>query len=312
MLESDLVAEAVGEALPAASGRVRAHVETCAPCRDELGRYRAIDGVVGRLATAPLDDRGLDRAREALRARLGDLRSRLVSYRVFPSPFGHLLIARSEVGVLLVEYLGRGRTLTGSQLRRRRDLEVIEDGREVEALERELLDYLAGRRRELSWPLDLRLARSSFHRRVLDATLAIPYGAVMSYAGLAREIGRPDAVRAAAQALRWNPLPIVIPCHRVVGSSGSLTGYAGGGTDRKETLLTAEGVPIVHRAREARIRRDAMYVRAPGEPEYCLPSCASVDPFAAGGVLFASREQARAAGLDPCTTCRPDLHPLGA
>ncbi len=128
--------------------------------------------------------------------------------------------------------------------------------------------------------------------------------------GLAREVGRPRAVRAAAQALRWNPVPIVIPCHRVVGTSGALTGYAGGTTERKQKLLAIEGIPMVKAGRDFRIRRDAMYVLAPGDTEYCLPTCPSVDPFPLGGVLSGSRARAEATGLAPCTTCRPDLHPL--
>jgi hypothetical protein len=71
-----------------------------------------------------------------------------------------------------------------------------------------------------------------------------------------------------------------------------------------------EGVPLTRIPHDYRIRREAMYVRAPGDSEYCLPSCPSVDPFPKGGVLFASRGRAEAAGYGPCTTCRPDLHPL--
>ena len=171
-------------------------------------------------------------------------------------------------------------------------------------------DYLDGRTHRLTWPLDFRLAHSEFHRKVLEATAAIPYGAVMSYQGLAHGIGRPQAVRATAQALRWNPLPIVVPCHRVIGSSGALTGYAGGETTRKQQLLAVEGVPTVRRRDDFEVQRDAMYILAPGDREYCLPTCPTVDPFPRGGVLFAARDQAEAQGLQPCSGCRPDLHPL--
>src|SRR3989304_4723326 len=96
-----------------------------------------------------------------------------------------------------------------------------EGGAEGEVLYRELLESLEHKRTRLEWPLDLRLARSDFHRRVLEATAGIPYGAIMSSAGVACELGKPSAVRAVAQALRWTPLPIVVPCHRVVGASGA-------------------------------------------------------------------------------------------
>ena len=330
-IEADLMASAMGEAEPAISRRVNQHVEQCAPCRDDLERYRAIEGEVaamrshGPAVCLPAAD--LARAREQLESRLLDLRSRLVAYEIFPSPLGDVLIARSEQGVVLLEYLEAhgAKGLRGSRLARAAGLEPVEDRGEVEGLYRDFRDYLDGRSSRLGWPLDLRLVRSPFHRAVLQATAEIPYGAVVSYSGLARGIGRPRAVRAVAQALRWNPLPVAIPCHRVIGVSGALVGYAGGETGRKQKLLAVEGVPLAPlplasprtpRPRRSkarpyyRIRRDAMYVRAPGDMEYCLPSCPSTDVFPVGGELFGTRERAEAVGLAPCTACRPDLHPL--
>jgi O-6-methylguanine DNA methyltransferase len=211
-----------------------------------------------------------------------------------------------------VEYVGRRTAPAATRLARLGQLEIVEDAGETETFARELTEYLEGRRTRLEWPLDLRLVRSEFHRGVLQRTAEIPYGAVVSYAGLAQELGKPRAVRAAAQALRWNPLPIVIPCHRVIGSSGALTGYAGGTTEKKQRLLAIEGVPMARSGHDFRIRRDAMYVLAPGESEYCLPTCGSSDPFPRGGILFASRQCAESKGFVPCTSCRPDLHPLAA
>lgn len=311
-IENDLLAEAVGEGEPAKSRRVEAHVAGCSSCRRDLERYRRIDAATGELARELPEAAVVARSRERLEARLLDLRSRLVAYEIFPSPVGDVLMARSEQGILLVEYLrGHGRgALKGSRLARTPGIEAVENRAELEHFYGELRAYLDGRTHRLTWPLDFRLARSAFHRKVLEATAAIPYGAVMSYQGLACEIGRPEAVRAAAQALRWNPLPIVIPCHRVIGSSGALTGYAGGKSDRKRKLLSVEGVPTIRKQGDFEVRRDAMYLLAPGEHEYCLPSCASTDPLPRGGVLFGAREQAEAVGLTPCGTCRPDLNPL--
>lgn len=310
-IEPELIAAAVGEAEPAGARRVAEHVDRCRPCREELQRYRALEAEVAGLRQAGADPAPREAAALArLRQSLGDLRSRLLSGAVVSSPLGPILIACSEQGVALVEYLDRGPRPPRRIRVGRRELELLPPGREAEALGRDLAEYLAGRRTRLSWPLDLRLVRSDFHRRVLEATAAVPYGAVLSYAGLAHEIGRPRAVRAAAQALRWNPLPIVIPCHRVVGVSGALTGYAGGHTGRKQRLLALEGVPTARTRRALRIRREAMYVRSPGDVEYCLPTCAAVDPFPQGALLFASRARAEAEGLRPCSSCRPDLHPL--
>ena len=210
-----------------------------------------------------------------------------------------------------MEYLDADATVDASRLRRAADFTLTEGNGEIDTLYRDLVDYIEGRRTRLDWPLDFRLARSDFHRRVLDATAAIPYGAVVSYAGLAREIGRPDATRAVAQALRTNPLPIVVPCHRIVGTSGALTGYAGDKISLKERLLGVEGVPTAHAPHDVRIARDMMYIRAGHDPEYCIPSCGDLATITLARLtLFATRERAESIGLAPCTSCRPDLHPL--
>lgn len=307
-IEPDLIAAATGEAAPAAAGRVDAHIARCESCRDDYARYRAVNAVVGDLRAAIPGDG--ERARARLVERLADLRSRLVHYRVFPSPLGPLLIARSEQGVSLVEYLARGGA-TGSRLFRAAGVEAQEDGADLERFHREILDYLAGRRTRLDWPLDLRLARSAFHRAVLQATAEIPYGAVSSYAGIAHDIGKPAAVRAVAQALRHNPLPIVVPCHRIIGSAGTLVGYAGSRIGMKERLLGVEGVPTIHTG-TPRIERRTMYHYDPNpDRQYCLPTCGDIARRPLGQVkLFGDREQAEAAGLEPCVDCRPDLHEL--
>jgi methylated-DNA-[protein]-cysteine S-methyltransferase len=308
-VEPLLPAVASSEADAVTSRRVESHLVGCSDCRAELARFRAIEGGLSALRDrAPVA--GAARSLARLEVKLADLRHRLVRYRIFPSPFGSILLARSEEGVLLVEYLGRSHRLSDSRLTRVSGIETAEDGHESESLFKDLRDYLAGKRTRLDWPLDLRLVHSQFHRSVLEKTAAIPYGAVESYAGVAAEIGRPKAVRAAAQALRWNPLPIVIPCHRVIGSSGALTGYAGGTTEKKKKLLAIEGVRTVRLGDDFSIRRDAMYILQPGEEEYCLPTCPSVKSLRLGSKLFASRSRAEETGLRPCTTCRPDLHPL--
>jgi len=116
-----------------------------------------------------------------------------------------------------------------------------------------------------------------------------------------------------AQALRWNPLPIVIPCHRVIGSSGALVGYAGRKVALKQRLLAIEGVRAVPARGDFRVPREAMYALHVGESEYCLPICGSLASRPLSElVLFGSRERAEAAGFAPCTSCRPDLHPLSA
>jgi len=313
-IEPDLVAAATGDAEPGAVRRVEHHIDGCSACRSELHRYREIDSVVGTLRRAPAPADSVARAREGLESRLADLKSRLVSYRVFPSPLGHILIARSEHGVSLVEYLHGRRDLSASRLSRVAGLELQEDGVETETLYRELLEYLRGDRTRLEWPLDLRLARSDFHRAVRRATAAIPYGAVTSYAGIAAEIGKPAATRAVAQALRWNPLPIVVPCHRIIGTSGALSGYSGNRVALKQRLLAVEGIHAGGQRSDSHVVRSSLYhYERNDQHEYCLPTCGDIARHPIGAVtLLATRELAGSLGLVPCTSCRPDLHPLAA
>ena len=312
-IQPDLVATATGDAVPGAEARVQAHVSECPPCRRELERYRSIDRIVADIRRAPIAGDRADVARGDLEYRLAELRRRAVTARTWDSPIGPLLIAKSDQGVVLVEYLDSARGVVASRALRRAGVEILEDVTETESFYQQILEYLAGERTRLGWPLDYRLATSDFQREVLQVTAVLPYGAVTSYARLAREIGRPTATRAVAQALRHNPLPLVVPCHRVVGGTGALTGYAGDKLSLKERLLTLEGVPVEHRRRQAHITRDAMYVRADHDRAYCLPTCGSLPTLPLWRLtLFTSRERAESSGLAPCTDCRPDLHPLAS
>jgi methylated-DNA-[protein]-cysteine S-methyltransferase len=307
-IESDLIGAATGEATPPAAERVQAHVATCPPCRDDFTRYRAIDTAVGALRAAAPPAGDAETARQRLLGRLADIKTRVVGYRVVASPLGPILIASSEHGVALIEYLGRD-GVPASRLFRLAGIEPREDSGELERFERELLDFLAGRRTRLDWPLDLRGAGSGFQREVLEATAAVPYGAVSSYTGIAGHLGKPAAVRAVAQALRHNPLPIVVPCHRIVGSGGDLVGYAGTRIGLKEQLLKVEGVPTLH-ARMPKIARRSLYhYETNPSREYCLPTCGDIARRPIDW-LFSTREQAEAQGLVPCTSCHPELFPL--
>jgi O-6-methylguanine DNA methyltransferase len=291
---------------------VQAHTAACPSCARELERYRALDGVLADWGQERGRAEAVTRARRRLENGLADLRRRLLIGRVFDSPLGPLLIARSEEGVSLVEYLDDAQGGVRSRLAREAGLELVEDGAEIEALYRDVLDYLEGKRTRLEWPLDLRLARSDFERAVLRATAAVPYGAVTSYTGIADEIGQHSSVRAVAQALRHNPVPIAVPCHRIVGIGGDLTGYAGHRLGLKERLLAVEGVPSEHGATAPRVARGKLYHYEANEArEYCLPTCGDIAHRPIGRVtLYASRVRAEAGGLVPCTSCRPDLHPL--
>jgi len=116
---------------------------------------------------------------------------------------------------------------------------VVEDRLKLQRVADSILEYLEGRRPRFSYRLDLG-ALTEFSRSVLDVTRSIPYGSLRSYKWVADMIGHPRAVRPVGQALSHNPLPIVVPCHRVVQSDGALGGYSGGGTDMKRRLIEIE------------------------------------------------------------------------
>jgi len=310
-IEQDLIAVATGEGPAAMRAQVDGHVRACRPCARELERYRAVEHAIGTWRVSRVDT-GLARSRQRIEVGLADLRRRLLVARVFDSPLGPILMARSEEGVTLIEYLDHPGSPLRSRLAEVAGVEIVEDDADVEAFYRGLLEFLEGKRTRLDWPLDLRLARSDFQRAVLRTAAAIPYGAVTSYAGVAGEVGKPSASRAVAQALRWNPLPIVVPCHRIVGADGTLVGYAGNKVDLKQRLLAAEGVRTVAGHGGPQIDRRLMYVSYPAEPLYCLPSCGWLVTLEQPQRLryFGSQDRAEAAGLVPCTDCRPDLHPI--
>ena len=150
------------------------------------------------------------------------------------SPLGTMLLAATDRGLAGVWFLGQKHGPDSSGWREDPEHPVL---REAVA---QLRAYFAGERDTFELPLDLQ-AGTAFQQDVWKALLAIPRGATTSYAELARRLGRPQAMRAVGAAVGRNPVSIVVPCHRVLGSSGSLTGYAGG-LERKTALLRLEGV----------------------------------------------------------------------
>jgi methylated-DNA-[protein]-cysteine S-methyltransferase len=120
---------------------------------------------------------------------------------------------------------------------------ILEAPARLDDVRRELDEYFEGRRRGFDLPLDFSLVRTPFSKRLLQATARIPFGETRTYRDMATAAGNPLAVRAAGNALGHNPIPIVVPCHRVLRTGGSLGGYTGG-LDRKVKLLTTEGIQL--------------------------------------------------------------------
>jgi methylated-DNA-[protein]-cysteine S-methyltransferase len=161
------------------------------------------------------------------------------------SPIGELLVAVTSRGLACVAFEGDDyRRHMLEQIAREISPRILNSPRATDRWRRQLDEYFAARRTSFDLQVDRRLIRG-IARDVLRQTSTIPYGEVTTYGRIAGEIGHPAAARAVGRALGANPIPIVIPCHRVIGASGKLTGYAGG-LDRKVTLLELEGVLAPH------------------------------------------------------------------
>jgi O-6-methylguanine DNA methyltransferase len=167
------------------------------------------------------------------------VRTETLWYSRMGSPVGALAVVVSEQGLCAVEFGGENfpGALKGPAYQGRRII-LVEDCEVTRPFVRELQAYFDGALREFSVPLDLR--GTDFQKQCWRALLRIPYGATQTYADVAKHVGRPTAFRAVGMANHSNPVPIVVPCHRVLASSGSLCGY-GGGLHIKEHLLRFEG-----------------------------------------------------------------------
>ena len=163
-----------------------------------------------------------------------------VAYALHDSPVGTLLLAATPRGLVRVAYLdGADQDRLLEDLARRVSPRVLLAPRRLDDDRRQLEQYFGGDRKVFELPIDWRLC-AGFGRRVLDATARIPFGALSTYKQVATEAGSPRGSRAAGNALGANPMPIVVPCHRVVHSGGGLGGYTGG-LERKRVLLHVEG-----------------------------------------------------------------------
>jgi methylated-DNA-[protein]-cysteine S-methyltransferase len=161
-----------------------------------------------------------------------------VAYELHDTPVGRLFVAVTDHGVCEISYDADAEA-EAERLARAFGTRVLRSPHPTDDARRQLDEYFAGDRRDFELAVDLRPARE-FGRAVLEQLARVPYGEVTTYGTLAAKAGRPRAARAVGTVMNRNPVPIVLPCHRVVGASGSLTGYAGG-LQIKERLLRLEG-----------------------------------------------------------------------
>jgi O-6-methylguanine DNA methyltransferase len=222
-------------------------------------------------------------------------------YWKLESPFGALFVAQGPAGISFVRR-------TASAARFEREFR-LRHGRAVRPAAgpapRALRDAVRGKPRKAGeLRLDLRDV-TEFERAVLRKALEIPAGEVRPYGWIAKEIGRPDAVRAAGGALAKNPVPLLIPCHRVVKSDGTVGDYIFG-SRMKRALLESEGAQP--RALEALAASGVRYLGNEEKRYFCLPTCGGFDSLRhSNRVPFGSAREALAAGFEPCGDCRPAI-----
>jgi methylated-DNA-[protein]-cysteine S-methyltransferase len=180
------------------------------------------------------------RALDELAARAGREGLADVAYGQADSPFGPLTVAATERGLVLLAYPELTVEDVLDRLAREVSPRVLELPARIDPIRRELDEYFQGRRRDFDQPVDWRLVHGGFFEAILRATAEIDYGQTVSYREIAERAGNAKAVRAAGNGLGSNPVPIVVPCHRVVATGGGLGGYTGG-VERKQTLLALEG-----------------------------------------------------------------------
>ncbi|HVS40655.1 MAG TPA: methylated-DNA--[protein]-cysteine S-methyltransferase [Candidatus Dormibacteraeota bacterium] len=221
-------------------------------------------------------------------------------YAAVESPLGPVFVAHGPAGVVAVH---RGEDAAGFEalVRRRFGRDVHRAERLPDRLAAAVDAGLSGDGRRVRVDLG---GLTGFQRDVLEATRTIPRGEVRTYGWVAREIGRPGAVRAVGTALGHNPIPLVIPCHRVVQGDWRLGQYSGGGPEAKRRVLAAEGVDSDEL--EGLARAGVRFWGSDTTRVFCVPFCRHARrSTAAHRVTFGSEGQARAAGYRPCKVCRP-------
>ena len=218
---------------------------------------------------------------------------------VIDSPMGRLFIADGPRGILSIHFMdGKGPEPIEMM---RGKFDIVEDRSAADRIGEEIRRFVAGDREALTHDIDLSLVESEFKRRALTRLRKVPLGSVVTYQGLARAVGAPDAQRAIGSAMGSNPVPIYVPCHRVIKSDLSIGNY-GGGVERKLKLLRAEGFAV---GKDLRVPAHAVMGHQRTHI-YCRPQCPAARRADSGRMyIFADSDKARGAGLRACKICHP-------
>jgi len=224
----------------------------------------------------------------------------LNSYFPIETPIGPVFVAYNAHGISAV-MPAEDRTTFEQTFRERFGRPISSTAEPPASLHRAVTEHLQGKRRDLRF--DLR-GVSEFEQAVLRKALEIPRSEVRPYAWVASEIGRPRAVRAVGSALAHNPIPLLIPCHRVVRSDGRIGEYSLGGPANKQTILAAEGTGPTEL--EELARAGVRYIGSNTTRIYCFPTCRNARRITSKHRHpFRSETQAASAGFRPCQVCRP-------
>jgi O-6-methylguanine DNA methyltransferase len=253
-----------------------------------------------------ITDRELDMMLRQAHRRLDPILRRIrrprVGVGVTTTALGPLFVAQSRRGLMYLRFL-KSDDQPGDFLRELGDeFDLVEDQSSADQIRHEVRALLAGDTEAIARrAIDLSLVHSVFQRRVLKRLRRVPAGAAITYQGLAAATGSPAAQRAIGNTVGANPIPIYVPCHRVIKSDGSIGNY-GGGVERKLALLRAEGF---RPDRARRIPVHAVYGHL-GTKIFCRPDCSAARRASRERMLiFAAPDNASRAGLRPCKLCRP-------
>jgi methylated-DNA-[protein]-cysteine S-methyltransferase len=244
----------------------------------------------------------LAEARRRLESAVDKVRRPQAGASLVASPVGRLLVGITDRGIVMLHYLRNATDLATGVEKLRRSFDPIPDQAAAGRVNEELLRYLAGDETALRSQIDLRLVNGSFQRGVLERLCGVGPGAILTYSSLGAWAGAPNAPRAVGGAMHDNPVPIYVPCHRVIRSDGSLGGY-GGGLDIKRKLLRAEGFTITA---EGLVAATGAVWGHRGTRIFCRAGCralARADRLQQ--LLFRDAKCASDAGMRACRVCHP-------
>jgi len=219
---------------------------------------------------------------------------------VIPSPVGRLLVAESDRGLATIHFLSMDAGERTLELLRKK-FDLIENEASTRRVGAEIDRLFKGDFSALAHRVDLSVVESDFQRRALTLLRTVPPGAVITYQGLAAAVGHPNSQRAIGTTMATNPVPIFVPCHRVIKSDGTIGNY-GGGVENKLKLLRAEGFTV---GRDLRLPSGAVMGHRKTRI-FCRPECSAARRAGkASSLYFADAQSAGKAGLRACKLCRP-------